>query len=231
MPHSVLYWEDKGRTGTERVSVTSNAQGRTNDVQFYDAAKPVTALGALLDGPDSDIRLIRLFNHYRHDWMNDIQILMGYVQLKKYDKLTPLMEKIKEKVRQESYVSKLGIPSLIVHLLTFQAEVKELRLEMALEQEIHLQELMQPQEAADAVMALLACFREEAGDSRDEENVLELRLARMNDRLKLTARYEGKYAAQRLQRKEKSLKELHESLETYYGEHTAVWTLWWSYRH
>ncbi|KPV58077.1 hypothetical protein QJ48_18635 [Paenibacillus sp. A3] len=231
MPHSVLYWEDKGRTGTERVSVTSNAQGRTNDVQFYDAAKPATALGALLDGPDSDVRLLRLFNHYRHDWMNDIQILMGYVQLKKYDKLLPLMEKIKEKVRQESYVSKLGIPSLVVHLLAFQAEVKELRLEMALEEEIHLQDLAQPQEAVDAIMAMLACFREEGGDSKDEENVLELRLARLKDRLKLTARYEGKYAAQRLQLKERSLKEIHESLETYYGEHTAVWTLWWSYRH
>ncbi|MDO3681733.1 Spo0B domain-containing protein [Paenibacillus ehimensis] len=211
--------------------MTSNAQGRTNDVQFYDAAKPMTALGALLDGPDSDLRLLRLFNHYRHDWMNDIQILMGYVQLKKYDKLLPLMEKIKEKVRQESYVSKLGIPSLIVYLLTFQAEVKELRLEIALEEEIHLQELMEPQEAADAVMAMLACFREEAGDSKDEENVLELRLVRTKDRLKLTACYEGKYAAQRLQRKERALQETNESLETYYGEHTAVWTLWWSYRH
>lgn len=211
--------------------MTSNAQGRTNDVQFYDAAKPVTALEALLDGPDSDVRLLRLFNHYRHDWMNDIQILMGYVQLKKYDKLLPLMEKIKQKVRQESYISKLGIPSLIVHLLTFQAEVKELRLEMALEEEIHLQELVQPQEAADAVMAVLACFREEAGDSKDEENVLELRLLRMKDRLKLMAHYEGKYAAQRLQRKERAFQEAYESLETYYGEHTAVWTLWWSYRH
>ncbi len=211
--------------------MTSNAQGRTNDVQLYDGAKPVTALEALLDGPDSDVRLLRLFNHYRHDWMNDIQILMGYVQLKKYDKLLPLMEKIKEKVRQESYVSKLGIPSLIVHLLTFQAEVKELRLEMALEEEIHLQELVEPQEAADAVIAMLALFREEAGDSKDEENVLELRLVRIKERLKLMARYEGSYAVQRLQRKERAFQETHEGLETYYSEHTAVWTLWWSYRH
>ncbi|MCZ8513359.1 Spo0B domain-containing protein [Paenibacillus filicis] len=35
------------------------------------------------DETDQNLRLLRLFNHYRHDWMNDIQILFWLCEIEK----------------------------------------------------------------------------------------------------------------------------------------------------
>lgn len=183
---------------------------------------------------DPDQRILRLFNHYRHDWMNDIQILMGYVQLKKYDKLSPLMEKIKAKVQQESYVSKLGLPHLILHLLTFQSEVKELALDIRLNEEARLSELDHPEASAEDIIAVLNAFQEEATDSKEDENLLELHLNREGQRLLLTAVYEGAYVNERIAHKEaelnaKRLAEGSSKLEVQKEERKVVWKLYWSY--
>lgn len=183
---------------------------------------------------DPDQRILRLFNHYRHDWMNDIQILMGYVQLKKYDKLSALMEKIKTKVQQESYVSKLGIPHLILHLLTFQAEVKELSLDIRLVEEVHLSELERPEASAEDIIAVLDAFKEEATNSIEDENLLVLYLSREGQRLLLTAVYEGAYVNERMAYKEaelnaKRLAEGGSKLEAQNGERKVIWKLDWTY--
>lgn len=56
---------------------------------------------------------IRMLNHHRHDWMNELQILYGYIQLGKLDKSVACVERIKERMALESKISKLGIPSLV----------------------------------------------------------------------------------------------------------------------
>ncbi|MCZ8519078.1 MULTISPECIES: Spo0B domain-containing protein [Paenibacillus] len=187
------------------------------------------------DLADPDGRLLRLFNHYRHDWMNDIQILMAYVQLKKYDKLPPLMEKIKEKVRQEGYVSKLGIPSLIVYLLSFQSEVKELELEISMNEEIRLPELREPVAAAAALVRSLEGFKEEARDFTDGQGLLDLQFNRRegDSFLTVTLQYEGPYRIERLKHRESALNnELSHGgtiVVGTYGEGKAVWTSEWRY--
>ncbi len=72
-------------------------------------------------------KLIQVVNRLRHDWMNDTQILFGYIQLKKFDNLQPYMEKIKMTMQQESNLSKLGIPSFIAFLLHVSCSVEIIR--------------------------------------------------------------------------------------------------------
>ncbi len=54
-----------------------------NEQHNTDKPAPRLALESAALASEQDLLVLRLFNHYRHDWMNDIQILMGYVQLKK----------------------------------------------------------------------------------------------------------------------------------------------------
>ncbi|EGG34140.1 Spo0B domain-containing protein [Paenibacillus sp. HGF5] len=56
---------------------------------------------------------IQMLNHHRHDWMNELQILYGYIQLGKLDKTVGSVERIKDRMATESRISKLGIPSLV----------------------------------------------------------------------------------------------------------------------
>lgn len=51
---------------------------------------------------ETQLAAIHLMNHQRHDWMNDLQLLYGYVRLKKYDKLPDCVETIKEEWRRKA---------------------------------------------------------------------------------------------------------------------------------
>ncbi len=53
-------------------------------------------------------QFLNTLNIHRHDWMNDLQIIYGYVQLKKVDKLQASVEKIKDRLHQDSKIAKLG---------------------------------------------------------------------------------------------------------------------------
>ncbi|TVY11915.1 Spo0B domain-containing protein [Paenibacillus cremeus] len=210
--------------------MTSNAKQSTSMGDSGRVGASQAALNFDLDRAEADLRLLRLFNRYRHDWMNDIQIFMGYVQLKKYDKLTDLMEKIKEKVRQESLMSKLGIPSLIVHLLTFQAEVKELELHVRMEEEIRLQDYGVPEETEQWLAALLDSFKAEAMAAVNECNALELYFAKEADGLGITADYQGGYDLERLKLAEATLCKAWLAgrgwvLEASYSEIQVKWTV------
>ncbi|MFD2880227.1 Spo0B domain-containing protein [Paenibacillus rhizoplanae] len=58
----------------------------------------------------------RTLNHHRHDWMNDLQVLYGYIQLGKPDKSVQCVERIKERIALDSRIAKLGVPSLVFYL-------------------------------------------------------------------------------------------------------------------
>ncbi|MDT8979743.1 Spo0B domain-containing protein [Paenibacillus sp. chi10] len=66
---------------------------------------------------ETQLAAIHLMNHQRHDWMNDLQLLYGYVRLKKYDKLPDCVETIKERMAEESRIAKLGFPELVMFLM------------------------------------------------------------------------------------------------------------------
>lgn len=87
-------------------------------------------------------RLIRMLGYHRHDWMNELQVLFGYIRLKKYDNLPDYMDKIKTTALHDSYLCKLGNPELIVYLLNRRVEGGYCTVEVELEQEIDLRKLM-----------------------------------------------------------------------------------------
>ena len=151
------------------------------------------AAAAAEDGDsEQNLRFIRLLNHYRHDWMNEIQVLFGYVKLKKYDKLESLMEKIKHKVQIESYVAKLGIPDLIVYLLAYQTEVREITLSIIMKQEIHLDELpVDPHRIYVMVREVMETFKHNARLAAEGEHALELHLLQEKDALLVRFVYQG----------------------------------------
>ncbi|MCU6793401.1 Spo0B domain-containing protein [Paenibacillus sp. WQ 127069] len=151
--------------------------------------------GAFLMGDeresDQDLRLIRLFNHYRHDWMNEIQLIFGYVKLRKYDKLESLIQNIKVKVQRESNVSKLGVPELIMYVFSVQAEVKELKLEVEMEHEIHLNELLiDCKELTRLLIAVIEVFKEHAVVHHEHEYGLQLKLTQTVGKLTIDGHYQ-----------------------------------------
>ncbi|MNI17291.1 Sporulation initiation phosphotransferase B [compost metagenome] len=144
---------------------------------------------------ESHLEMLQTINHLRHDWMNDIQVLFGYIQLKKLDQLTPYMDKIKMKMQQEGLLSKLGVPSLVAYLLAFRVHSRSMQLEVELDQEINLKLLpLDSKLAAALVQDTIEMFKAHSiGDMQDEPGLLSLELDMEEDHLLLDFVYQGVY--------------------------------------
>jgi hypothetical protein len=142
-------------------------------------------------------QLIRLLNRYRHDWMNDIQVLFGYIQLKKYDNLPDYVDKIRHKIGQESYIARLGVTPLVAYLFAFREQTDKLQLEVEMEDEIRLDKLpLDKDEAARLIVDVIELMTSHVSrdEETDEPNTLSLELAVEEDYLLIDCVYRGGYA-------------------------------------
>ena len=92
----------------------------------------------MVDNRFSPEDIIRILNHHRHDWMNDLQVLFGYIQLNKQDKLRAYAQSLTEKLYRESLVSRLGVVELVLYFAMFRTEHRMLTLTVNLERELDL---------------------------------------------------------------------------------------------
>lgn len=98
-------------------------------------------------------------SHHRHDWMNDLQILYGYIQLRKYDKLAGCVERIKERMLIESKISRLGIPSLTFYLQSFRELNSNVQLTVLIEGDLQLDSLCSEQGSQHLTSAIVETIR------------------------------------------------------------------------
>jgi stage 0 sporulation protein B (sporulation initiation phosphotransferase) len=143
---------------------------------------------------ENHLNTLQIINRLRHDWMNDIQVLFGYIQLKKYDNLPPYMEKIRMSMQHESFLSKLGIPALISYIFKFRAEAKDIQLEIGLDREISLQNIpVQADLIFNLVYDTVELFNEQAMPEFENIGVLSLEFDVGEDHLLLDFVYQGPY--------------------------------------
>jgi stage 0 sporulation protein B (sporulation initiation phosphotransferase) len=62
---------------------------------------------------------VQYLKHYRHDWLNDIQVIQGYLSLGKIDDVKRVLDQVIMRSHDESKVSQLGDLDLAYFLLTY----------------------------------------------------------------------------------------------------------------
>ena len=143
---------------------------------------------------DADELFVQTINRLRHDWMNDVQVLYGYLKLKKYDKMNDYVETIVQKMIRESLISRLGIPSLVVYLQSFRAVCSSVELQVELPEPLDLNELpVDPYGVAEMMMRIMDGFKRFAIPRGGEPNRLFLRLSAEGERLWIRFDYRGEY--------------------------------------
>lgn len=138
---------------------------------------------------------IELMNHQRHDWMNDLQLLYGYVRLKKYDKLPECVETIKARMAEESRIAKLGIPELVMFLMQQRTSGGTMPLDVIIPEPVELDRLnleVDTSRLADVIMETVQTFRFAPKAQMDTFSPLQLAFVREPNRLVIRYRYEGK---------------------------------------
>ncbi|MEK4850390.1 Spo0B domain-containing protein [Paenibacillus sp. FSL H7-0756] len=101
----------------------------------------------------------RTLNHHRHDWMNDLQVLYGYIQLGKPDKSVQCVERIKERIALDSRIAKLGVPSLVFYLQSFRTFRSSLELDIQVEEGLQLEDKLSPEAGAELTSVIMQTVR------------------------------------------------------------------------
>ncbi|AZB43782.1 sporulation protein [Bacillus sp. FJAT-42376] len=63
--------------------------------------------------------MVDAISHYRHDWMNRLQLIKGNLSLGKYERVNEIMEEIIIEAQQESRLCNLKAPELAGKLISF----------------------------------------------------------------------------------------------------------------
>jgi stage 0 sporulation protein B (sporulation initiation phosphotransferase) len=144
---------------------------------------------------------IDTMNHLRHDWLNDLQLIMGYTQMKKYDKLAACVDMLKQRLTEEGRASKLGEPELVELLFTYRTRPLPYRFELSIEGSVDVAAcLPSGAEVCSAVREALETFERAARVSeRGAENVLYTSFRAGQADVVISLRYTGAYSAPELE--------------------------------
>jgi stage 0 sporulation protein B (sporulation initiation phosphotransferase) len=144
----------------------------------------------------AQLSAIRTLSHHRHDWMNELQILYGYLRLNKLDKAVAVVDRIRIRMDHDSKLSQIGIPELATFLLSFRTICDTMRLDVDIQEGLHLDRLPYNNEKLSrAIIGMVNVFRVRAISPVGAENVLKLVLSHSELGLKLELIYEGELAA------------------------------------
>lgn len=135
---------------------------------------------------------ITVMNHHRHDWMNELQVLFGYIRLGKHQQAAEYVERIKGKMIADSSISKLNEPHLVSYLLGFRSIPCSFQLEISFEydneqQLIHISE----EQSSELIMQVLSAYRLYASKDVLEEQMLKLIFHKRQDGLHIQFNYDG----------------------------------------
>jgi hypothetical protein len=60
----------------------------------------------------------QMFHHWRHHWMNHVQVMMGYLSLQKPERIQPYLQQLMQEAEQERVILEMKYAPLAIALLT-----------------------------------------------------------------------------------------------------------------
>ncbi|GGD54662.1 Spo0B domain-containing protein [Paenibacillus nasutitermitis] len=135
---------------------------------------------------------ISTLNHHRHDWMNDLQVLYGYIRMKKAEKAAECVEQIRERMMIESKIAKLGVPSLVVYLQSFRTRMHAVELDLEIDGDLNLAERgLDGQRAARTLQDILDAYRHAVATGSGEVAKLMVDLSLNENTMTASFHYDG----------------------------------------
>ena len=101
--------------------------------------------------------LLEVLNRQRHDWLNHVQILLGYLHLNRTEQSEAHLRRIAEMAMQESMIARLNNSLLSVFFLTFNALNKEMLLEVEVSEQVDLSRIVLDEQALFQLISELLC--------------------------------------------------------------------------
>jgi stage 0 sporulation protein B (sporulation initiation phosphotransferase) len=159
-------------------------------------------------------QFLHTLNIQRHDWMNDLQVIYGYIQLKKLDNLKASVEKINSKLLQDSHIAKLGNPEISLFLYAYRNQCQTYLLTVEVVNGWEVPQRIEMSKIRQIVESVLNQFDQAAQSEMNIENKLTLYFMKEDEGISLEFVYEGAYDALLLKEELNAVKHLYSSLIT-----------------
>lgn len=101
--------------------------------------------------------MLTVLNRQRHDWLNHVQVLLGYLHLNRTEQGEAHLKRIAEIAMQESMIARLGNSLLSVFFLTFNALNKEMLLEVDVCEKVDVSHLMLDEQSLFQLVSDILC--------------------------------------------------------------------------
>lgn len=149
------------------------------------------------DAVKSRQSLVDTLSHHRHDWMNELQILYGYLRMQKIDKAISVVDRIKEDMERDSRISRLGSPELSAYLLSFRTFCDTMRLDARVDERLQAARVAAAGEerVARIAIGIVNAYRLRASALTAESNRLIVAFGEDGDGLRIETAYEGEWSA------------------------------------
>ena len=135
---------------------------------------------------------ISTMNHHRHDWMNDLQVLFGYIRLGKQERITEYVERIKGKMLAESSISKLEEPYLVSYLIGFRTIPSNFSLEVSFASNEEQRSMtLENEQVSEIIISIISAYRLYTDVDMSSEPILQLRFDNSQDLLNINFSFNG----------------------------------------
>ncbi|ADU29746.1 sporulation initiation phosphotransferase B [Evansella cellulosilytica] len=118
--------------------------------------------------------VVEVLRHYRHDWLNKLQLIKGNLDIGRLEKVDSLIDDVIRQTKNESHLSNMNVKHLATRLLTFNWEEHPFVLHFEV---INGKENWQPAETKvmSILEALFTFFNEHAKQGYDNQLYLTLK--------------------------------------------------------
>lgn len=87
-------------------------------------------------GYENNKKIIQIMQIYRHNWLNHLQIILGYLSLKKYDRISKYIAKINHEAKQRSIIAGLKNYDLAVFLYIIPVQYPRMSFDLDVSEEV-----------------------------------------------------------------------------------------------
>ncbi|MED0732070.1 Spo0B domain-containing protein [Aneurinibacillus aneurinilyticus] len=135
--------------------------------------------------------IIEVMNHQRHDWLNHIQVLLGYLKLERYEMCEEYIRKITADANRDTLVFRLEYPPLVAYLLSFNALHNNVRIEVEIPAPFSLMMLEEGPRLGDFILSVVKLYQQHALYNDGQSNTLLLTLHCEEGALQVVADFAG----------------------------------------
>jgi len=138
-------------------------------------------------------KVISLLQNFRHDWLNHMQVILGYNSLNKSDKIAGYIKQVNEEAKQRTLISKLGQTDLVIFLFMLPVEYPNIDLQLELSEDLNTVNFRSIGE--QLLQLLKGLFGHLQNNLLDEHQIhtLLLSMNRLENQLVVNIEYEGNF--------------------------------------